>query len=93
MSDTQAATARPKTPLLARRIRPNGAAIIAIRERTGLTQNALAMSAGVAQSALSYIEAGKPGYRPTPATLKKLAVALAVPLTAITSPASDEDAA
>lgn len=76
--------------MLARRARPNGAAIIALREAHGLTQNQLAKAAGVAQASLSRIEANES--RPRPDTMLKLANTLSVPLHAITLP-STEDAA
>lgn len=60
----------------------NGPALVAIRERTGLTQLALAQASGVSQGRLSELEAGTLNVRP--GTVRKLADALQVPTTAIT---------
>lgn len=65
----------------------NGPALVAIRERSGLTQLALARASGVSQGRLSELEAGNLNVRP--GTAKKLAEALQVPTTAITITKAD----
>ncbi len=62
----------------------NGSALQAIRERTGLTQTDLAATTGVSQARISELEAGLCNVRP--GTVKALAEALQVPITALTSP-------
>lgn len=59
----------------------NGAALATIRERTGLTQLDLAAQSGVSQGRISELEAKDANVRP--ATVKALAEALAVPMTAL----------
>jgi transcriptional regulator with XRE-family HTH domain len=59
----------------------NGAALQAIRERSGLTQSDLARLTGISQGRISEIESGSPKVRP--ATVKSLAEALSVPMTAL----------
>jgi transcriptional regulator with XRE-family HTH domain len=60
----------------------NGEALRVIRERSGLTQQALADLAGLKNAShLSNIEAGR--RRPSPEVAKALADALKVPLVAI----------
>lgn len=59
----------------------NGAALATIRERTGLTQLDLAAQSGVSQGRISELEAKDTNVRP--ATVKALAEALAVPMTAL----------
>lgn len=59
----------------------NGSALQAIRERTGLTQSALAEATGVSQGRISELEAGRLNVRP--GTVKALAAALAIPITAL----------
>lgn len=59
----------------------NGPATKAIRERTGLSQVDLAEGSKVSQGRISEIEAGFLNVRP--ATVKALAEALAVPMTAL----------
>lgn len=61
----------------------NGSALQAIRERTGLTQSDLARASGVSQGRISEFESGTKNVRP--ATVKALADALAVPMTALIS--------
>lgn len=62
----------------------NGAAIKAIRERTGLTCSQLARTAGIDRTHLHRIESGE--RRGTPAQIAAIAAALAVPTTAIIGP-------
>lgn len=62
------------------RMQINGPALTAIRERSGLSQLALAKSAGITQGRISELESGSGGVRPD--TVKKLAEALAVPAVA-----------
>lgn len=66
-----------------------GPTLTRLREARGLTQAQLARKAGLVQSAISMIEAGK---RPNPggATLYKLAKALAVPMSDLLDPAPVE---
>lgn len=59
----------------------NGDALQAIRERTGLSQTELAKLTGVSQGRISELESGRLNVRP--ATVKALADALAVPMTAL----------
>lgn len=59
----------------------NGPALTAIRERSGLSQLALAKSAGITQGRISELESGSPNVRPD--TVKKLADALVIPMTAL----------
>lgn len=59
----------------------NGSALQAIRERSGLTQSDLARQTGVSQGRISELEAGQVNVRP--GTVKALAEALRVPVTAI----------
>lgn len=66
----------------------NPAALKAVRENGGHSQLSLAKASGVSQGHISDIEA-KPGPVPIrPATAKKLATALNVPIAAITVPDS-----
>lgn len=65
----------------------NGAALKAIRENCGYTQLGLAEQSGVDQGNISKMEAAKSGpVKVRPGTVKKLAVALNVPIAAITVP-------
>ena len=59
----------------------NGAALATIRERTGLTQLDLAAKSGVSQGRISELESKDSNVRP--GTVKALAEALAVPMTAL----------
>ena len=59
----------------------NGAAIKAIRERTGITQPELARRVGITQGALSNIERGR---NASPYTTRKIADELGVPFDAVT---------
>lgn len=59
----------------------NGAALKAIRERTGLTQSALAELTDVSQGRISELEKGAVKVRP--GTVKALADALQVPTVAL----------
>jgi transcriptional regulator with XRE-family HTH domain len=63
----------------------NAAALAAIRERTGLTQLALAEASGVSQGRISELEKANLNVRPE--TVKVLAEALQVPTVAITAAA------
>lgn len=67
----------------------NGSALQVIRERTGLTQTDLAKQTGVSQGRISELESGRKNVKPQ--TVKALAAALAIPLTAIL--AADGEAA
>jgi transcriptional regulator with XRE-family HTH domain len=69
-------------------MRSNGAAITAIRERSGLTKSDLARLVKIDPSHLTRIESGE--RNGTPAQLNAIARALLVPVTAITK---DEEAA
>ncbi len=60
----------------------NPEALTAIREKDGHSQLSLAKAAGVAQSRISRLEANAVPIRP--ATAKRLAAALGVPISAIT---------
>lgn len=62
----------------------NPEALRAIRERSGLTESELARLSGVSQPHLSNLERGRRGARPP--TIKALADALQVPLTALLGP-------
>lgn len=64
-------------------MRSNPAALAAIRERSGLTQTDLANATGVSQGRISELESKPQNLRP--ATAKKLAEALQVPVVAITT--------
>lgn len=64
--------------------RANGAAIRAIREPLGIRQQELAELAGISRSHMNKIE--QDVEQPSPATARKLADALGVPLAAITYP-------
>lgn len=59
----------------------NGSALQAIRERSGLTQTELSAQTGVSQGRISELEAKNQPVRP--GTVKALADALRVPLTAL----------
>lgn len=59
----------------------NGAALQAIRERSGLTQSDLSRGSGVSQGRISELESDVLNVRP--ATVKALADTLAVPITAL----------
>jgi transcriptional regulator with XRE-family HTH domain len=62
-------------------MKANGAAIRAIRERSGISQAEVANRCGVDRSVINRIEAGtKPG---RPELIGAIAVALKVPVTAI----------
>lgn len=65
----------------------NGPALQAIRERTGLTQTDLAKQTGVSQGRISELESGLLNVRP--GTVKALAEALAVPITALIAPTTE----
>lgn len=62
----------------------NGAALTAIRTRTGLTQSDLARATGISQGHISQLESAAQT-NPRPGTVKKIAEALAVPITALIS--------
>ena len=62
----------------------NGAAIRAIREALGKRQGAMAAEVGITAGALANIEASR--RQPSPATTRRIATVLAVPLAAITYP-------
>ena len=67
-------------------LRPNGAAIRVIRERTGISLTALAADAGIDKGQLSRIERGqRGGLVPSPVTLRAIADRLGVSLDAITN--------
>lgn len=70
-------------------MRTNGAAIAAIRERSGLTKTQLATAAGIDRTHLHRIETGE--RNGTPSQAKAIATALAVPLLAVIS--GNEEAA
>lgn len=73
-------------------LRPNGAAIRVIRERTGISLSALAADAGIDKGQLSRIERGqRGGLVPSPATLRAIADRLSVTLDAITYPAPEPE--
>jgi transcriptional regulator with XRE-family HTH domain len=61
----------------------NPDALRAIREKDGLSQEALAKAAGLTQPHISQIESGVRS--PWPSTVKKLAEALRVPVSALTA--------
>ena len=67
--------------------RTNGASIRAIREPLGMKQQELAELAGISPSHMNKIE--KDVEQPGPATVRKIADALGVPLVAITYPVAD----
>lgn len=70
----------------------NGAALAAIRERSGLSQTGLSERTGIDQSHISAIERGaKPNVRPATATT--LAKALKVPLDALIADQTHEGVA
>jgi transcriptional regulator with XRE-family HTH domain len=62
-------------------MRINGAALRAIRERSGHTGVQLARAAEINRAYLSHIEAGRK--QPSPEVTRRLASALKVPVTAI----------
>jgi transcriptional regulator with XRE-family HTH domain len=64
--------------------RTNGASIRAIRDPLGIPQHELAARAGISRSHMNKIEQGVE--QPSPATVRKIADALGVPLEAITYP-------
>lgn len=69
----------------------NPTALAVIRERSGLTQTALARASGVSQGRISELEMGDREGRPLdarPSTAKSLADALDVPLLAIIVPST-----
>lgn len=66
----------------------NPQALTAIREKDGHSQLSLAKVAGVAQSRISRLEANAVPIRP--ATAKRLADALGVPISAITQPTAPD---
>ena len=68
----------------------NRDALVALRERTGLSKQEMADRAGVDRTLITRLENGE--RRATPAVMKKLALALDVSLLAICGP-SEEDAA
>jgi DNA-binding XRE family transcriptional regulator len=72
------------------RIHAGEAAIKVIRQHRGLSQQALAGAAGIAQPQLSAMESGKRGG--TVQTLKRLADALRVPMDALVSDSQASDA-
>jgi transcriptional regulator with XRE-family HTH domain len=59
----------------------NGSALLAIRERSGLSQAELSRQSGVSQGRISELEAAQLNVRP--ATVKAIAEALQVPITAL----------
>lgn len=70
-------------------MRVNPAALGALRERSGLTQSALARASGVSQSRISELERGDVDGCPLPAwptTVRALADALQVPILALAAP-------
>jgi transcriptional regulator with XRE-family HTH domain len=62
----------------------NRDALVALRERSGLSKQELADRAGVDRTLITRLENGE--RRATPAVMKKLAAALAVSLLAISGP-------
>lgn len=62
-------------------MRGNGAAITALRERTGLTKTQLAKQTGIDRTHLHRIETGE--RKGTPAQLVEIARALKVPITVV----------
>jgi transcriptional regulator with XRE-family HTH domain len=66
----------------------NPAALAAIRQRTGLSQEALGRAAGVSQNRISELESRSMPVRPS--TVARLATALQVPQTAITQLSDSE---
>jgi transcriptional regulator with XRE-family HTH domain len=72
-------------------VKINPTALAVIRERSGLTQTALARASGVSQGRISELEMGDRHGRPLdarPSTVKALADALDVPLMAIIVPST-----
>jgi transcriptional regulator with XRE-family HTH domain len=61
----------------------NGAAIKALREALGITQQTLAERAGITREAISQVEHGKTGLHPP--TLRLVAIGLGVPMDAVSS--------
>lgn len=68
----------------------NRAALLVIRERSGLTKSALAERAGVDRTLVHRLENGE--RRATPAVMRKLADALDCPLLALIGPTTEEAA-
>lgn len=66
----------------------NPAALTAIREMAGMSQAELARRSGLSQGHISELERAEK--RARPATIKKLALALAVPVPALVSPGRGE---
>jgi transcriptional regulator with XRE-family HTH domain len=69
--------------------RTNGASIRAIREPLGMKQHELADAVGISPSHMNKIEQGVE--QPSPATVRKIADELGVPLKAITYPAPETE--
>ena len=65
----------------------NGAAIKAIRERSGITQTRIADACGISKSMLAHIEAGR--RRAPRDTIHIIADQLGVPVDAISTPPRD----
>ena len=76
-----------KVPCMARKA--NGAAIRALRDALGITQQTLAERAGITREAISQVENGKFGMRP--ANLRLIALGLGVSLDAISTRVPEPD--
>ena len=72
------------------RRKTNGPAIRHLREAYGITLTDFATRAGLDKSSLSRIETGD--QQPTPATVKRIAGELGVPIGVITYPVPEQDA-
>ena len=75
---------------MSRHVNLNRAALIEIRERSGLSKTELAQRAGVDRTLVHRLENGE--RRATPTVMRKLADALACPLMAIMGPEEEEAA-
>jgi transcriptional regulator with XRE-family HTH domain len=71
-------------------MRINVAALTSLREMAGMSQTELARRSGVAQTMVSAVERG--ARQASPATVKKLAEALGVPIPAIAAVADEPEA-
>lgn len=90
MSETPTDTRTPRRTRGPRRPPQNGAAIRSLREMAGWSQNQFAKAAQINQSNLSRIEDEK--QYATPPTLKRIALTLRVPVSAIMRELEDSGA-
>ncbi len=89
MRETQMDTKPHGRLRMPRRWVANGAAIRSLREKDGYSQTAFAKAVGMDQANLARIEGGT--QFPRPATMRRIADQLRVPIAAITRDANTED--